>query len=815
MKPKSTVFEFKGYALNIKKKQITFDYSIAFSNQESLNFTETIVLPRLPKSATQESLRVFLEPLHLILGISYYKLYCPPRIKLGFRLSKEQAEFWHTVYKKGLGEFLYRNRLDPKIIAKFPVSSIKPSPVLVPVQDRCLLGIGGGKDSIVTAELLKENKHEFSSFLVETQRKDLICEKVIKAIGKPSLKIKRIIDPKLFEEHEGGYNGHIPVSAIFAFLGLLSAGLYKFRFVMVGNEHSSNVGNLIFKGLAINHQWSKTSEFEAMLRDYTRKYITSDIVYTSALRQFYEFRIAKMFAKYTKYHHLFTSCNRSFKVHKERTHTLWCGECPKCAFTFLMLAPFLPKTELVSIFGKNLLADESLIPLYRDLLGMGNLKPFDCVGTFEESRVAFSMAFDKYRKDVVIKELSSKIKDGKKLQAQVLRTVSAQTLPTKFRFLGIESVCILGFGKEGSVTEKYLKKFYPKIKIGILDQSTDKKYLEHQADYDLAVKTPGIQKSKVTIPYVTATNLFFSSVKNLTIGVTGSKGKSTTSSLIYQMLKVDDRKVRLLGNIGNPMLDVLLSKIDPKEMFVLELSSYMLDDIEYSPNIAVLLNLFPEHMDYHGGVDEYYKAKNNIFAYQKSGDIALRPEFKAVIPVSDQDITLLGEHNRRNIKAAILVARKLGVSDASITKAIKKFKPLSHRLEAVGEYKGIKFIDDAISTTPESTIEALRSLKNVKTIFLGGEDRGYDFTNLERELRLIGVENVVLFPDTGRRILSSTTGLRVLKTKSMQEAVKFAYKVTPQGSICLLSTASPSYSVWKNFEEKGDLFKKFVKKYSK
>ncbi|MFH1611237.1 MAG: cyanophycin synthetase, partial [Patescibacteria group bacterium] len=153
--------------------------------------------------------------------------------------------------------------------------------------------------------------------------------------------------------------------------------------------------------------------------------------------------------------------------------------------------------------------------------------------------------------------------------------------------------------------------------------------------------------------------------------------------------------------------------------------------------------------------------------------------------------------------------------DASITKAIKKFKPLSHRLEAVGEYKGIKFIDDAISTTPESTIEALRSLKNVKTIFLGGEDRGYDFTNLERELRLIGVENVVLFPDTGRRILSFTTGLRVLKTKSMQEAVKFAYKVTPQGSICLLSTASPSYSVWKNFEEKGDLFKKFVKKYSK
>lgn len=813
MKPKSTVFEFKGYALNTKKKQITFDYSILFSNQESLNFTETIVLPRVPKGVTQESLRVFLEPLHLILGISYYKLYCPPKIKLNFKLSKDQAEFWHTVYKKGLGEFLYSNKLDPKIIAKFPVANTKPAPVLIPVQDRCLLGIGGGKDSIVASELLKENKHEFSSFLVETQRKDLICEKVIKEIGKPSIKIKRIIDPKLFEHHEGSYNGHIPISAIFAFLGLLSGALYDYRYVLVGNEHSSNIGNLKYKGLDINHQWSKTSEFESMLQNYTRKYITPDIVYASALRQFYEIRIAKMFAGYKKYHRLFTSCNRSFKVHKERTHTLWCGECPKCAFTFLMLAPFLSKTELVGIFGKNLLADESLIPLYRDLLGLGKLKPFDCVGTFEESKAAFSLASEKYRKDVVVKKLFSSVKDGKQLQAQVLKTVPALTLPTQFRFLGIESICILGFGKEGSVTQKYLKKFYPKIKVGVLDQVTDKKYLEHQANFDLAVKTPGIQKSKVTIPYVTATNLFFSSINNLTIGVTGSKGKSTTASLIYEMLKADGRKVRLLGNIGNPMLASLLSKIDPAEIFVIELSSYMLDDIEYSPNIALLLNLFPEHMDYHGGVDAYYQAKNKIFAFQTLGDIALRPEFKTKIPVTDKEITLLGQHNRKNIKAAINVVKKIGVSDDAIIKAIKKFKSLPHRLEEVGVYNGIKFIDDAISTTPESTIEALRSLKNVKTIFLGGEDRGYDFKELERELRSVGVENVVLFPDTGKRILSSTKGLRILKTKSMESAVRFAYKNTPEGSTCLLSTASPSYSVWKNFEEKGDLFKKFVKKH--
>ncbi len=148
------------------------------------------------------------------------------------------------------------------------------------------------------------------------------------------------------------------------------------------------------------------------------------------------------------------------------------------------------------------------------------------------------------------------------------------------------------------------------------------------------MKTPGIQKAKVTIPYVTATNIFFSEIqknKNLTIGITGSKGKSTTSSLVYEILKAAGKKVQLIGNIGNPMLEVLFKKPDPKEIFVIELSSYMLEDIEYSPNIAVLLNLFPEHMDYHGGTENYYAAKKNIFKFQGTSDIAVYPPFKEKI----------------------------------------------------------------------------------------------------------------------------------------------------------------------------------------
>lgn len=813
MKPKATIFRFCGHRFNTKNSKIIFDYRIEFSNRDSLGFTETVILPQVPKNLKKESIQKFLEPLQLILGTSYYKLYCPPKIATSFQLSRDQADFWDIVYKRGLGEFLYRNKLNPKQLAKFPYSKIKTCPERIKIRDRALLGIGGGKDSILASGLL--NNFDFTSFLVETQRKDLISKRIIEEIGKPSLKIQRILDPKVFEIYEGAYNGHIPISAIFAFLGLLTAAIYKYKYVIVANEHSSNFGNLQYRGEIINHQWSKSIEFEILLQEYTRKFITPDITYFSLLRQFYEIRIAQMFAKHKKYFPLFTSCNRSFKVFKERTNSLWCGECPKCAFVFLMLAPFLNKKELLNIFHKNLFAKSSLVPLFQDLLGFGKLKPFDCVGTFEESQAALFLASKNFKNEIVIKTLLPKIMDPQKLIKQVFKTASALTLPTPFRFLGIKNVCILGYGKEGKVTEKYIKKNYPTLEIGILDQSLNKNYLEQQQGFDLAIKTPGIPKTKVKIPYVTATNIFFSQNKNFIIGVTGSKGKSTTASLIYEILKAAGKKVRLIGNIGNSMLEVLLKKVDSDEIFVIELSSYMLEDIEYSPNIALLLNLFPEHMDYHGGVENYYEAKKNIFKFQKSGDLAVQPPFTESIPLKNSEIPLLGVHNLKNIQAAIKVVRLLNVSDLAIKKAIRNFKPLPHRLELVGTFKGIKFYDDAISTTPESTIMAIGALKNIGTIFLGGEDRGYDFNKLEKKLRSCHIQNIVLFPESGSRILKSRQGFNVFETRSMGEAVNFAFQSTSKGQICLLSAASPSYSLWKNFEEKGDLFQHLVREYSK
>lgn len=813
MKPKSKLFLFCGYNFNKKLGNITFKYRVEFSNRDPLDFKTTVRLPHVPEKVSSVNFDNFLEPLHLILGISYYKIYCPPMIKTPFKLTQKKAIFWNKVYRKGLGEFLYKNNLDPQILAKFPFTKFTSSPVRVEVSDRAILGIGGGKDSIVAAEMLKN--FETDLFLLETQKENPISRKIISQIGRPSIIIQRTLDPKIFENNPGSYNGHIPISAVIAFIGLLTAAVYKYKYVIVGNEQSSNFGNLSYRGETINHQWSKSSEFEDMLQEYTREFITADITYFSILRQYYEIRIAKMFSKHKKYFPLFTSCNRNFRIFGDRPASLWCGECPKCAFVFLMLSAFINKKEVIDIFNKNLFADKSLVALYKDLLGFGNLKPFDCVGTFEESQVALYLASEMFKDDIVVKALLNKIKTPKHLQDKVFRTVPAHTLPTPFRFYGVSSVCILGYGKDGHSAEKYIQKNYQGIKIGILDARLDGNYLARQGEYDLAVKTPGIPKNKVTIPYVTSANIFFSRVSNFIIGVTGSKGKSTTASLIYHILKTAGKKVRLLGNIGNPVLDVLTERLDPDEFFVLELSSFMLDDIEYSPNIAVLLNLFPEHMDYHGGINQYYQAKKRIFNFQKPGDIALAPPFTETIPLKNSQIPLLGTHNLQNIKAAVKVARHLGISDLNIRNALIKFKPLPHRLEFIGTFRGIKYYDDAISTAPESTIEAIKTLKSIGTIFLGGEDRGYDFTLLETTLKKYRIKNVVLFPDSGIYMLKQVQDFNIYKTDSMEKAVKFAFKVTPNGKICLLSTASPSYSLWKNFEEKGDQFQYFVKKLGK
>ncbi len=866
MYSKDTVFELTSYKFKPDKKRIFFNYKTEFKSKKPLFFTETIILPKVPdlNSIPKEVINKILESLHIILGISYYKLYCggkresavkrglpsSTKVKLNYNLSKKEADFWNIVYKKGLGEFFYKNKLDSKISPKFPfVKNIKKNIYSLEKNNKCLVSIGGGKDSIVAVELLKRNQFNINTFFVKTNEESELIDKIIKTTNIENIKIERFLDYQVFQEHQ--YNGHIPISAIYAFLGLLASVLYRYSYFIVGNEHSSNFGNLKYKGEIINHQWSKSYEFEKLLQDYVKNFISPDIFYFSLLRSFYEIRIVKMFSAYKKYFSVFSSCNNNFKLNNKKNKGLWCGKCPKCVFVFTLLSAYLSKKELINIFHKNLYQDENLLPIFRDILGFGKMKPFDCVGTFEEAQTALFLAKNKFKSDFIVQEIGGKVKYYEK----VFQTNGENSIPEKFKLLGIENVLILGFGKEGKSTQKYLKRYYPNLKIGIADIKQSKNYLKEIKNYDLIIKTPGIPKEKLMVktrapivigawpstkisrnfsalvPYTTATNIFFSKIKenNIIIGITGSKGKSTTSTLIYEILKKSGKNVEFLGNIGKPMLESLLKPIEKNTVFVLELSSYQLDDLKFSPDIAVATNLFPEHMNYHNNIKNYYEAKKNIINYQdKNNYFIYNPKNKLMadwlkeyrgkaipfsknIPLKDNEIPLIGDHNKDNIKAAIAVAKIFNISDKIIKKVIKNFKGLEHRLEFIGEFKGIKFYDDAISTTPESTIMAIKSLINVDTILLGGKDRNYNFSQLEKTIKKYKIKNIVLFPDSGNRILKSKKGLNILKTPSMKKAVEFAYKNTQKGCICLLSCASPSYSLWENFEQKGNEFKKIVK----
>lgn len=834
---RATLFEFCSYKFEPKKRRAVFKYKTYFADKKALIFTETAVFPRKInfKKIPAGLIKELLQDVHTVLGISYYKLFIPPKILLHRKLSREQADFWNTIYKKGLGEFFYRNKLNPARVAKFyGTKKVKPFSWSLDKADKVLLGLGGGKDSITALELFKKEKglSGLSAFVVDTNDNAQLISAIASKAGLPLIKIQRFLDKQLLDGIAGSFGGHIPISAIYGFLGLMAAVFYGYSYIVVANEYSSAFGNVRYRGLKINHQWSKSEEFERLFQHYIFDHITQQIVYFSALRPFYEIRIAKMFASLKRYFPYFSGCNKNFSILK-KSQILWCGNCPKCVFSFIILSPFLSKKVLVKIFGHNFFNDTGLLGTIRDLLGFGRLKPFDCVGTFEESRAAIYLASRKFKDDIAIKKFLPKLKITKDDINNLFKACDASSIPDRFRFLGMDNVLIAGYGKEGRITHRYLKKYYPRLRVGIADRKQGRDYLSRQDKYDIAIKTPGIQSRLISIPHTTATNIFFSKVSNYIIGITGSKGKSTTTSLIYSILRESGRRVYLLGNIGNPMLAVLIKSIEPNAVLAIELSSYQLDDIKYSPDIAVVLNLFPDHMNYHGGVGEYYDAKHSIVRFQGNNDFFIynggyqelkswaRNSFSRGIDFNiiklpvQLETTLIGRHNLENIKAAIAVARTLAIPDKTIFSAIKKFKSLLHRLELIGQYRGIRFYDDAISTTPESTIAAIESLREVDTIMLGGEDRGYDFTKLEMTIRHFGIKNIVLFPETGRRMFKQDQGLNTLFTSNMAEAVQFAYKYTTQGKICLLSTASPSYSLWKNFEEKGDQFRFFVEKYSR
>lgn len=441
---KQTSFEFTGYDSKIESGEVRFQYVVTRQNVRTI-FTEKLFFdpPSVPISPElQRYQKRVLDNVYLMLGVTYWKLYCPKDIKItNIQLSQEQATFWNTVYTKGLGEFFYKNSLDYRGLVEFPYTTTQSVRAVehVHLKDRSLVLLGGGKDSIVSADLLGNARYDFSFFSVNAHpARTRIAQKA----GVSLITIERRIDEKFFSfsNARDAYNGHIPASALFAFLSLFAAGLYDYRYVIVSNEMSANEGNIEYLGTTINHQWSKSYEFELLFREYVSIHIGTGIEYFSLLRPMSEIKIVQLFSRNTQYFDTFTSCNSTFRIHNPGTKR-WCGKCPKCAFIFLLLAAYLPKNRVIDLFGENLLDNMNLLDMYKRLLGLTGFKPFECVGTSQEALFSWAIIVDKgdFSASAIIRslsqELETKLQSIRNTGTYLLQLSTVHSIPEEFQKL--------------------------------------------------------------------------------------------------------------------------------------------------------------------------------------------------------------------------------------------------------------------------------------------------------------------------------------------------------------------------------------------
>jgi UDP-N-acetylmuramoylalanine--D-glutamate ligase len=441
---------------------------------------------------------------------------------------------------------------------------------------------------------------------------------------------------------------------------------------------------------------------------------------------------------------------------------------------------------------------------------------------------------------------------------------------------------ILGFGREGQSTYSVIRKAFPGMILAIADRdesiasnpvlSGDPRvelhlgpdYLDRLDTWDVIIKSPGITLKDLPVPpepgrITSQTDLFLEAYSSQVIGVTGTKGKSTTSSLIRHILSLAGKETALVGNIGTPAFH-FLDQIRPETFVVYELSSHQLEHVRRGPHIAILLNFFQEHLDAYSSFRAYRLAKMNILRGQVSADAYIfnsddplvmehtaeepcrqirfpfslgrsfptgcfRTDNQVVVCIAGErkavfrefhNKYLRGEHNIRNIMAAISAGIMLRIDPEIISESVETFKGLEHRMEYSGEWKGIRFYNDSIATIPEATMAAIKSIPGVDTLILGGFDRGIDYRPLAEFLVGTGITNIILTGEAGRRIgeeleKAGRGDKKIFSVSRFDDFPDIAFARTKKGGVCLLSPAAASYDEFQSFEERGKRFKTLVK----
>ena len=400
-------------------------------------------------------------------------------------------------------------------------------------------------------------------------------------------------------------------------------------------------------------------------------------------------------------------------------------------------------------------------------------------------------------------------------------------------------IVVLGYGIEGKSARRFLKKKYPKATIEIRDAKISQSYLSGLETFDMLVRSPGIKyllpeiqhAQKKGVKVTSATKLFFANAKCVTIGITGTKGKGTTTTILYQILKQASKNVYLVGNIGTPMLDIV-PKLKKQSIAIVELSSFQLQDMDTAPHIAVVLEIVPDHLNYHKSMKEYVMAKSKIVSHQTKNDICVYVKNNSFartiaqkgkgqkIPVDilrygkewQNDVIIPGVHNVYNSAVAAAVASALGISNYTIRKGLRSFRGLQYHLELVRTYKGVTYYNDSASTNPVSTVAALATAKVPKILIAGGADKNLDYSALKASLRKNTVKNIVLYGANKKKIAQQIgAGVLIVFAKDLQSALFIAISKANKGDAIIFSPASASFDMFKNSKERGHLFTNLVR----
>ena len=428
--------------------------------------------------------------------------------------------------------------------------------------------------------------------------------------------------------------------------------------------------------------------------------------------------------------------------------------------------------------------------------------------------------------------------------------MSAQNL---IEYIKDKKILILGFGREGRSTYNFIRRYLPSKHLTVGDRNTvtlrdenvsfacGDNYLENLGEYDLVFKSPGIPFVGVRYPETTEitcqTDMFLRFCDCTVVGITGTKGKTTTSTLIFKMLREAGLDACLIGNIGVPVFEDLGK--DKDSVAVIEMSSHQLQFTRTSPHVAVLTNVYEEHLDhYEEGFRGYVNSKLNIVRHQQEDDLfifngtqgiseyidedSIKSEKAKVYAEPDEFVEFLstlnnnlkGRHNRMDIGYAVAAARKMGVDDNAIRRAIVKFEGIPNRMEYFGTFDGVDYYNDSIATIPEAVICAVEALGSVGTLIIGGLDRGIDYAEFNKALSQMDIDNIVCLPETGHNTADALAQIgckaNVVKVADLPEAVQYAKANTKWGKACIMSPAAASYNIYRDFEEKGNHYKQLV-----